>query len=733
MTSASPAVLTWSTRLTGVHLRALLVVAILGLEVPVGHLSVLLAPPGTHVATFWPAAGLSVVALSVALPSWRPPVVIGILAVTASANALGGRPLDMSLGYGLANAAGAATAIWVLTHGGRRRPRLTTLEDFFRLLGGVVLAAAVSGSIGAATVGLLADGNGLATWRTLVASHAAAILLIAPLGMELPRHRTQAGPAETVLQWLSLLAMTVVGFRPDQDLPLAFLPFPFLVWGAARLSPRHVAVQLLIFFAAVSALSSAGFGPIVRAVDSAGAPVELVGTLLQVWVLAAVLVALPLSLVKTEQLVTYERLSRSHALVSNILDSTTGTAILGTDREGRIEFFNLGAERMTGYHAHEVIGRATLALVDFGDGRLRIAIGVGDEPDTERLEELIGPFLDSAQIDGAHIAGAHLDGALPDTRRAFTSDWDFVRRDGEVRTISVAISRRIQDGQPVGFLGVADDVTERRRHEAMVAAALETEKQVVERLAQVDQTKNDFLSTVSHELRTPITSILGYSQLLASDDTGTLPAMHQQIIGRIERNGRRLMGLIEDMLTMSQVEVGAISFERAPIDLRKTVLSAVESVQGVVATNALALDVEVGAEAVKVDGDPAQLERVLVNLLSNAAKFSHAGDRIGIHLAAEGDEAVLSVVDSGIGIGPDEQPHLFDRFFRGADAHALAIQGAGLGLPIAGSIVSGHDGRIDVHSELGRGSTFVVRLPLLSDEGNQEDPAGRAAAVARAS
>lgn len=719
MTSASPAALTRSTRLAGVHLRALLVVAILAAEVLIGHLSVLLAPPGTLVATFWPAAGLSVAALSVALPSWRRTVLMGIFGVIALANQLGGRPLDLSLAYGLANAAGAATAIWVFTHGSRPRPRLTNLEDFFRLLAGVVLAAAVSSSIGAATVELFSDGNGFVTWRTLVTSHAAAILLIAPLAMELPRHRGQAGPVETVLQWLSLLSMTLVGFRPEQDLPLAFLPFPFLVWGAARLTPRHVAVQLLVFFVMVSALSSAGFGPIVQAVETAGAPVELVGTLLQVWVLAAVLVALPLSLVKTQQLVTYERLARSHALVSNILDSTTGTAILGTDREGRIEFFNLGAERMTGYHAHEVIGRATLALVDFGDGRLRIAIGVGDEPDTERLEELIGPFLDRAQTDSAHTA--------------FTSDWDFVRRDGEVRTISVAISRRVQDGQPVGFLGVADDVTDRRRHEAMVAAALETEKQVVERLAQVDQTKNDFLSTVSHELRTPITSILGYSQLLASDDTGTLPAMHQQIIGRIERNGRRLMGLIEDMLTMSQVEVGAISFERTPIDLRETVLSAVESVQGVVATNALALDVEVGAQAVKVDGDPEKLERVFVNLLSNAAKFSHAGDRIGIHLAAEGDEAVLSVVDSGIGIGPDEQAHLFDRFFRGADAYALAIQGAGLGLPIAGSIVSGHEGRIDVHSELGRGSTFVVRLPLLSEGANREDPAGRAAAVAQAS
>ncbi len=702
MATASPAAATRSAPLTAAHLRAMLVAGVLGAEVLVGQLAVHYSQQGTHVATFWPNAGLSVVALSLALPSWRRTVLIGVLAVTATANHLGGRPLDISLAYGLANTAGAAAAIWVLTRGARPRPRLHNLEDFFRLITAVLLAAGISAGMGAATVALLTDGDAFTTWRSITASHAAAILLIAPLAMQLPKVRSQAGTFETILQWLSLAAVVLLVFRPEQQLPLAFLPFPFLVWGAARLTPRQVALQLLAFFATVSALSSAGLGPIVKVVEVVEGSVGLVGTVLQVWVLAAVLVSLPLCLVRSQQLLTLDRLTHSHALVSNILDSTTGTAILGTDLEGRIEFFNIGAERMTGYSAREVIGKATLALVDFGDGRLRIAIEVGEDPDTELLEDLIGPFLDSAATDGPQAA--------------FTSDWDFVRRDGEVRTISVAISRRYRDdGRPLGFLGVADDVTERRRHEAMVAAALDTEKQIVERLAQVDQTKNDFLSTVSHELRTPITSIIGYSQLLASDDSTGLPAMHQQIIGRIERNGRRLMGLIEDMLTMSQVEVGSFSFERAPIDLRDSVLNAVEAAQGTVAVNALALDVEVGPETVKVHGDPDKLERVFVNLLSNAAKFSHAGDRIGVQLRTEGDEAVLRVVDSGIGIGPEDQAHLFDRFFRGADAHALAIQGVGLGLPIAGAIVAGHDGRIDVLSELGQGSTFVVRLPLLHD------------------
>jgi signal transduction histidine kinase len=115
---------------------------------------------------------------------------------------------------------------------------------------------------------------------------------------------------------------------------------------------------------------------------------------------------------------------------------------------------------------------------------------------------------------------------------------------------------------------------------------------------------------------------------------------------------------------------------------------------------------------------------VAENLLSNAAKFSHPGDRILLRLAVEDDEAVLSVTDSGMGIRPEDQPQLFVRFFRGADAHTRAIQGVGLGLPIVASIVEGHGGRVEVESQVGRGSRFVVRLPMSRTDGGAADVSG---------
>jgi PAS domain S-box-containing protein len=680
--------------------RGPIVLALLALELPLGQAAVLFAPEGASISAFWPNAGLSVVILLLARPRWRPALVVAIYVVSVAANLVGGRPWELSLGLGFSTALEAPLVAWILL---RKKARgcaeLLSLDDFLRLVLATLVGAVAGGFVAATAISLLGAGDFLITLRVVVPSHAAALIVFVPLALRLPeRRRREASTLEAGLQWGLLGLLVWVVFAPSQELPLAFLPYPVLVWGAARLSPREAILQLITFSVLFSALTAAGRGQVVSQVSDSGMAPELIGTLIQAQVIAAALVTLPLALVKTHRLMALDSLTQSHSLVNNILLSTTGNAILGLSLTGRIEFFNVGAEHMSGDRADDVVGRAFVAVVSAGDGHPQLRIVVGDEPDTAALRTLIEPFLHS-----------------PKTQ--LNADWEFLRSDGEIRILSLALTKRFgEDGEAIGYLGIADDVTERRHREETIAVALETERQINERLAQVDQTKNDFMATVSHELRTPITSIIGYSQLLLSDDTGTLPTMHHQIVGRIERNGRRLMGLIEDMLTMSQVELGDFRFRKEVIDLREPVRLALDSVQPAVVMGQLSLQVRPCPDTVRVCGDSDKLERVFANLVSNAVKFSSPGDTIQVQLTIEDSQAIFRVTDTGVGISPDDQTHLFDRFFRGADAHAMAIQGAGLGLSIASSIVDGHDGRIEVLSELGHGSTFTVRLPLF-DEG----------------
>jgi PAS domain S-box-containing protein len=678
--------------------RVRVVAGLLVLELLLGWAAVSYAATGHTLSPYWPNAGIAVLVLCLTEPRWRPLALALIFPVSLAANMLGGRPVDIALGLGVVNVVEPAIVIAVLA-ADHAFPRLRTLEDFARLVAATIAGSVVGAVLAGLTVSTFGDGD---LWMVTLAaftSHASAILIIPLLGMRLPRPlQPRASLLETTVQWALLLATAVAVYLPNQDLHLTVLAFPLLIWGAARLRPRAMVIQLVVFAGLTAGLTTLGAGPYATDGEMHGLRPEVIGTLFSAGLVCAALVVIPLMLVISEGERTLLRLRQNYSSIRSILAATTGTAILGTSLTGRLEFFNTGAEKLTGHRAEDIVGKASLSLVRGDQGQLQIRIAPGQEPDPVALEALIEPFLTGE-------------------RGNFTTDWEFVREDGEVRTVSVAISRRLGDnGEPVGYLGVADDVTERRRHEAMVEAALESEKQLVERLAAVDAAKNDFLATVSHELRTPTTSIIGYSELLLSDETGALPAMHHQIIGRIERNGRRLMGLVDDILTMSQVQLGEFQYSMGVTDLRQCVERALAGVEPQLATNYLTIERALGDEEVKVLGDASKLERVFANLLGNAIKFSHAGDTVRVCLERQQDEAVIRVADTGVGISLEDQAQLFDSFFRGADAHARATQGAGLGLPIASSIVARHEGRIDVTSELGVGSTFEVRLPLLPAE-----------------
>ena len=221
--------------------------------------------------------------------------------------------------------------------------------------------------------------------------------------------------------------------------------------------------------------------------------------------------------------------------------------------------------------------------------------------------------------------------------------------------------------------------------------------------------KDEFVAAVSHELRTPLTSIAGYVQLLRERDD--LPA---EVIGQlevVERNTGRLGRLVADLLHTAQAEEGPMHVVRTPNDLAAIVRDAVEAAGP--AADRARVDVELSVPdtlVVAVDGE--RMAQVVDNLVSNAIKYSAPDGHVRVVLAVDANRVELCVSDDGIGIATADRDRLFTKFFRTRQAEERAVPGVGLGLSITKAIVESHGGRIEVDSELGRGSEFRVRLPI---------------------
>ncbi len=380
--------------------------------------------------------------------------------------------------------------------------------------------------------------------------------------------------------------------------------------------------------------------------------------------------------------VTNER--STTALLRHLLEAPVATALVGLDERGRIAVFNQGAQEMLNRRPNEVMGRPLSEIVVSPQAELYM----------EQTEEL-------AREGAAGGLGAQ------------TSDWTWRGLGGRHLTVSTTISV-VENavGATMGYLCVGRDVTEQRRTQEILVEALEKERHGMERLRRLDAAKSEFVSTVSHELRTPTTSIVGYTEMLRDGSAGEPTEEQIPMLDAIARNGKRLIAVASDLLTLSELESGDTSqWERSPVDLTAIVAQAEEAIRPLLAGRDLSVEFDVPDDPVTVVGDAAHLDRVLMNLLSNAVKFTPNAGHIGCRLQATRRWAQLEVSDTGIGIPEEEQAELFNKFFRSSTAQERAIQGTGLGLSIVDSIVAAHGGDIEVRSAHLQGTTFTVRLP----------------------
>ena len=283
---------------------------------------------------------------------------------------------------------------------------------------------------------------------------------------------------------------------------------------------------------------------------------------------------------------------------------------------------------------------------------------------------------------------------------------------GAVLEVHEAEPRHWSDSDTALFEGIAREVRIALAH----ATAFEQQQHVVDKLRQLDHEKSGFISTVSHELRTPLTSIIGYVELLDEGDAGDLTPDQAGLLNTVVRNSHRLLELIEDLLLLSSIEAGTFTMDRSPVAVGRVVAEVVNTLGPQFRARSLDLTLYTEVETGAVMGDARQLERVMLNLLGNAVKFTQPGGTVTVSVSNRGEWLEIIVADDGIGIPVADQPRLFERFFRSSNAEVSAIKGTGLGLAITKTIVERHHGTVTVESWPGVGSTFRVRLPAASSQ-----------------
>ncbi len=343
--------------------------------------------------------------------------------------------------------------------------------------------------------------------------------------------------------------------------------------------------------------------------------------------------------------------------------------------DGTIQFANAQMVRLFGYRREELVGRRVEMLVP------------------ERFRE-------------RHVGHRRTFNSQASIRpMGAEKDLTGLRKDGSEFAIEISLSPLPEDSGSHLTCAAIRDVTERRLVEEAKALAAEREREAGARLREVDRIRTDFMSTVSHELRTPLTAIKGFSEYLSTSWESTPEERKRDMLRRIHHAGDRLDTLIQDLLDFSRLDRGQLRVDVAPLSLKVVVEEARQNTMAALERHSVMVDV--GSPLVLADR--ATLLRVVENLLTNAAKFSPEGTVIEVASVNQGDNVELTVRDHGIGIAPEEQEKVFDRFYR-ASATAHAIPGTGIGLAIVKQFMAAQGGDVGLRSPQGGGAEFWVRL-----------------------
>ncbi|MFH1852204.1 MAG: PAS domain S-box protein [Candidatus Neomarinimicrobiota bacterium] len=369
----------------------------------------------------------------------------------------------------------------------------------------------------------------------------------------------------------------------------------------------------------------------------------------------------------------YDRISHSEEKIRAIL-TTAVDGIITITASGRIESFNRAAEQIFGYSADEVLGSNINILMP--------------EPHSSQHDGYLNKYLKSGQAKvigkGREMVGC--------------------RKDGTIFSMDLSVGEVLLNDQRL-YTGIVRDITERKK--------AERELQRAKQSAEVaNQTKSEFLANMSHELRTPLNSVIGFSNILLKNKDQNLSAADIKYLERILANGKHLLDLINDVLDLSKIEAGRVELEIINFSVAELIAELIEQFESQVKDKGFKLVCKLPADPAPLLTDPSKLKQVLLNLLSNAAKFTREGN-VTIELIIDPTTKIpvrIDVSDTGIGIPENRLAAIFNEFEQVESSTSRKYGGTGLGLSISKSLCELMGFNLTVSSTAGQGSTFSIHL-----------------------
>lgn len=505
--------------------------------------------------------------------------------------------------------------------------------------------------------------------------------LVAPILIAYFLSRTGRYESAHILSSLSLTGLvTVVALCNGGIGSFAAIWLVVVPLEAALSASRRV-----VALASTFALAAAGLLLVLSAVDflpPASPVADSHGALAALGIVSAALYATGLalgteSLARTSFWLLYAEEDRYRLLACNMTD-----VISRHGRNGAVLFISPAAETLFGVRSSELAGHGLFDRVHVADrpAFLKALADASADGEGRSVE-----FRIRRGDDAGHRAG------------------QFVWVEMRCRPLDQSADKAMGDEREV--VAVLRDISERKVQEQ----AIETARAVQER---ANASKSRFLATMSHELRTPLNAIIGFSEMLTNEELVLQPARKLEYAKLIADSGHHLLSVVNGILDMSKMETGNFKITPEPFAAAQTVVNCCDLLALKARDAGIEIKTRIAPGLPEIIGDRRALNQILINLISNAIKFTPRGGRITVSAFSDGPKLAVSVEDTGVGIGEEDLPRLGEAFFQARASYDRKHDGSGLGLSIVKGLVKLHNGDIDIRSRLGEGTRVTVRLPL---------------------